>query len=211
MVIGEKNSETLPVFRMIAEAKEAPLFLAEDHPEKDLESDLKGYYQRKNKRTVLTAIEVLNENGWNISAEAIKEGIAGVVKNTGLRGRWEVLRYEPKVICDTAHNKEGLEYAMAQLQDEDYEKLHLVFGVVNDKDLAAVLPLLPENAEYYFCRPNVPRGMDAEFLREKALDSGLSGGAYNSVSEAYEAALGKAGKTDVIYIGGSTFTVAEII
>lgn len=211
VVIGEKNSETLPVFRMIAEAKEAPLFLAEDHPEKDLESDLKGYYQRKNKRTVLTAIEVLNENGWNISAEAIKEGIAGVVKNTGLRGRWEVLRYEPKVICDTAHNKEGLEYAMAQLQDEDYEKLHLVFGVVNDKDLAAVLPLLPENAEYYFCRPNVPRGMDAEFLREKALDSGLSGGAYNSVSEAYEAALGKAGKTDVIYIGGSTFTVAEII
>ena len=211
VVIGEKNSETLPVFRMIAEAKEAPLFLAEDHPEKDLESDLKGYYQRKNKRTVLTAIEVLNENGWNISAEAIKEGIAGVVKNTGLRGRWEVLRYEPKVICDTAHNKEGLEYAMAQLQDEDYEKLHLVFGVVNDKDLAAVLPLLPENAEYYFCRPNVPRGMDAESLREKALDSGLSGGAYNSVSEAYEAALGKAGKTDVIYIGGSTFTVAEII
>jgi len=211
VVIGEKNSETLPVFRMVAEAKEAPLFLAEEHPGKELESDLKGYYQRKNKRTVLTAIEVLNDYGWNISPEAIKAGIGEVVKNTGLRGRWEVLRQEPKVICDTAHNKDGLEYAMAQLQDEEFEKLHLVFGVVNDKDLAAVLPLLPKKANYYFCRPNIPRGMDAEFLREKAGNFRLNGDAYNSVPEAYAAALKNAGKSDVIYVGGSTFTVAEII
>lgn len=211
VVIGETNSETMPVFRRIAETREAPLFVAEDYSGQELESDLKGYYQRKNKKTVLTAIEVLNRGGWNISPAAIKAGIGGVVKNTGLRGRWEVLSLEPKVICDTAHNRDGLEYAMAQLLDEEFENLHLVFGVVSDKDLAAVLPLLPENAKYYFCRPNVPRGMDAEFLRGKASEFKLAGDAYDSVSEAYAAALGKAVNADVIYIGGSTFTVAEII
>ena len=115
------------------------------------------------------------------------------------------------MICDTAHNKEGLEYAMAQLQDEEYGKLHLVFGVVSDKDLGSVLPLLPRKALFYFCKPNIPRGMDAETLKGKAVEAGLTGEAYNSVSEAYAAAVGNAAREDVIYVGGSTFTVAEII
>ena len=211
VVIGEKHSETLPVFKKIAALRNAPLFLSEDYKGKNLESDLKGYYQKKNIRTVLMALETLKQAQWNIPAEATEEGIGNVVWNTGLRGRWEVLRQEPKVICDTAHNKEGLEYAMAQLQDEDFEKLHLVFGVVNDKDLKAVLPLLPEKAHFYFCRPNIPRGMDAEVLKENAEVFGLKGEAYKSVSEAYAAALASAGKADVVYVGGSTFTVAEII
>ena len=211
VVIGEKHSETLPVFKKIAALRNAPLFLSEDYKGKNLESDLKGYYQKKNIRTVLMALETLKQAQWNIPAEATEEGIGNVVWNTGLRGRWEVLRQEPKVICDTAHNKEGLEYAMAQLQDEDFEKLHLVFGVVNDKDLKAVLPLLPEKAHFYFCRPNIPRGMDAEVLKENAEVFGLKGEAFKSVSEAYTAALASAGKADVVYVGGSTFTVAEII
>ena len=211
VVIGEKHSETLPVFKKIAALRNAPLFLSEDYKGKILESDLKGYYQKKNIRTVLMALETLKQAQWNIPAEATEEGIGNVVWNTGLRGRWEVLRQEPKVICDTAHNKEGLEYAMAQLQDEDFEKLHLVFGVVNDKDLKAVLPLLPEKAHFYFCRPNIPRGMDAEVLKENAETFGLKGEAFKSVSEAYAAALASAGKADVVYVGGSTFTVAEII
>ena len=211
VVIGEYTKETLPVFERVADEKEAPLFLTEDHGGNELESDLKGYYQQRNKKTVVTAIEVLNKNGWKISSEAVENGLRRVVKNTGLRGRWEVLREDPKVICDTAHNKDGLKYAMAQLEDEEFEELHPVFGVVNDKDLTAVLPLLPKYGQYYFCRPNIPRGMDANFLREKAAEYGLKGKAFDSVPEAYMTALENAGKADVIYVGGSTFTVAEII
>lgn len=211
VVIGEYTKETLPVFERVADEKEAPLFLAEDHAGNELESDMKGYYQQRNKKTVVTAIEVLNKIGWKISSEAVENGLRRVVKNTGLRGRWDVLREDPKVICDTAHNKDGLKYAMAQLEDEEFEELHLVFGVVNDKDLTAILPLLPKYGRYYFCRPNIPRGMDANFLREKAREYGLQGKALGSVPEAYMAALENAGKADVIYVGGSTFTVAEII
>src|SRR5690606_30737275 len=134
-----------------------------------------------------------------------------VISNTGLRGRWEVLRDKPKVICDTAHNKEGLVYAMKQLQEEKFERLHLVIGVVNDKDLDSVLPIFPKSAAYYFAKPNVPRGLEAEILREKAAENSLFGAVYNSVSDAYEAALLEASNEDVIYVGGSTFTVAEII
>lgn len=211
VVIGEKHSETLPVFQRIASEMESPLILAEDYNGQVLDSDLKGYYQKKNIRTVLAAVRVLKENAWVIPQTAIVAGIGSVIRNTGLRGRWEVLRQHPKVICDTAHNREGLEYAMAQLQDEDFEKLHLVFGVVSDKDLQAVLPLMPKNAIYYFCKPSIPRGMEASVLKEAAANFGLEGDAYNSVSEAYQAALGNAGESDVIYCGGSTFTVAEII
>ncbi len=211
VVIGEVHEETLPVFKRISEERNARLFLAEEHGPKSLESDLKGAYQQKNIKTVLAALHVLKENGWDISSEARKLGLSNVVKNTELRGRWEVLQQNPEVICDTAHNKEGLLYTMSQLQNEEYEQLHLVLGVVNDKDLAAVLPLFPKTAKFYFSKPNVPRGLDAEVLQQKAAEFGLAGTAHSSVSTAYEAALGAAGERDVIYVGGSTFTVAEII
>ncbi|GAB2777884.1 bifunctional folylpolyglutamate synthase/dihydrofolate synthase [Salinimicrobium soli] len=211
VVIGETHPETLPVFRRIAEAKKAPMVLAENYHGGTFTSDLKGAYQVKNIKTVLAAVEVLREHNWQLSKEAVRSGLENVIGNTGLRGRWEVLQEDPKVICDTAHNKEGLEYAMKQLQEEDFEELHLVIGVVSDKDLNSVLPLLPKKAYFYFCRPNIPRGMDAENLQKMAAEKGLFGEAYNSVTDAYEAALHKASPKDVVYVGGSTFTVAEII
>lgn len=208
VVIGEKQKETLPVFRQIAESKNAPMFLAE---EVHYETDLKGLYQKKNTRTVAMTVNVLRQLGWKISPEALSKGLANVIHNTGLRGRWDVIKEAPKVICDTAHNKEGLAFAMQQLLQEKYDKLFLVIGVVNDKDLNAVLPLFPPEAEYFFCRPNIPRGLEAGILKEAAAKNGLFGRSYASVSEAYEAALKKASNEDVIYVGGSTFTVAEII
>lgn len=211
VIIGEFQEETMPVFKRIAEAEAAPLYLAENFDGRLYSSDLKGHYQQKNIRTVLMSLEVLRKLGWNITEEATEAGLQNVIESTGLRGRWEVLRENPRVICDTAHNKEGLVYAMKQLQEEKFEKLHMVIGVVNDKDLEAVLPLFPKNAGYYFSKPNVPRGLDAEILREKAAEKQLFGQAYISVSDAYKAALSKASSKDVIYVGGSTFTVAEII
>lgn len=211
VVIGESTRETLPVFKKRAEFMNAPIFLAEAHATEIPESDLKGAYQKRNIHTALTVLEVLKDKKWKFSSEAIKNGIQNVVKNTGLRGRWEVLQEDPKVIADTAHNKEGLVYVMNQLQEEDFDQLHIVFGVVNDKDLNVILPLLPKTAIFYFCRPNVPRGMDAETLKEKALGFGLKGETYPSVSWAYKAALETAKPNDLIYVGGSTFTVAEIL
>ncbi len=211
VVIGERQEETLPVFTRIASENNAELFLAEAYSGKIFESDLKGYYQKKNIRTLLQAVEVLRKLDWNLPEAAVQKGLENVKNNTGLRGRWEILREQPRVICDTAHNKDGLQYAMQQLQEEEYSNLNLVFGVVNDKDLEAVLPLLPKNAKYFFCRPNIPRGMEAEVLQKEAAKKGLFGEVFNSVPEAYEAALLQASADDVIYVGGSTFTVAEII
>jgi dihydrofolate synthase/folylpolyglutamate synthase len=133
-----------------------------------------------------------------------------VVKNTGLLGRWQQLGENPKVICDTAHNKNGLEIVLKQIQKETFNRLHIVLGVVNDKELSEVLPLFPKNASYYFCKPNIPRGLDAALLQEKALEFGLKGNIYNSVTAAYTDSKKNASKDDFIYIGGSTFVVAEL-
>ncbi len=131
--------------------------------------------------------------------------------NTGLLGRWQQVHSHPKVICDTAHNSHGLKIVLNQIQKENFEQLHFVLGVVNDKDLDSILPLFPKKANYFFCKPNVPRGLDEKILQQKAADFGLMGKVFDSVSEAYEAALQVAGKNDFIYIGGSTFVVAEIV
>lgn len=211
VVIGEYQPETFPVFEKIARGLLAPLYLAENYSGKMFSTDLKGAYQKKNLRTVLMSVEVLRSRDWKLPENSVSQGLRKVIKNTGLHGRWEVIKDAPKVICDTAHNKEGLLYTMQQLQEESGNRLFLVIGVVNDKDLGEVLPLFPKNAKYFFCRPNIPRGLGAELLREKASEKGLVGKAYNSVSEAYDAALQEASADDVIYVGGSTFTVAEII
>ncbi|MGB7784711.1 MAG: folylpolyglutamate synthase/dihydrofolate synthase family protein [Salinimicrobium sp.] len=211
VVIGERQEETLPVFCKIASENNAELFLAEDYSGIIYPSDLKGYYQKKNTKTVLQTIEVLRTAGWEIPEAALRRGLENVIFNTGLRGRWEILQERPRVICDTAHNREGLQFAMQQLQEEQFSNLFVVFGVVNDKDLDAILPLLPKNAKYFFCRPDIPRGMQAEVLQKEAAQKGLFGEVFNSVPEAYEAALLQASEDDVIYVGGSTFTVAEII
>ena len=143
--------------------------------------------------------------------ENIKAGLLNVFKNTKLKGRWQILQEKPKVICDTAHNKEGLKYTLKQLQQEKYNRLHIVLGVVSDKDLDSVLPLFPKNAAYYFCKPNIQRGLSEEVLKEKSEDFKLLGKKFSSVKKAYKKALSNANQEDIIYVGGSTFVVAEVI
>ena len=158
----------------------------------------------------MAAIESLR-NSFDFSEDSIKKGFLNVVVNTGLLGRWQVLRTEPKVVCDTAHNSHGLKIVLNQIQKEQFETLYFVLGVVNDKDLDEVLPLFPKYAKYYFCKPNVLRGLDAELLQKKASTFGLIGDVCNSVTDAYLRALKVAKKKDFVYIGGSNFVVAEII
>jgi dihydrofolate synthase/folylpolyglutamate synthase len=212
VIIGEYTPETKPVF--LAKAKEcnSEIYFASDLVSETYPSDLIGDYQIHNKKTVLQTISVLNsQNEFIITPQNVKSGLLNVVKNTGLQGRWQQLREFPKVICDTAHNKNGLEIVLNQIQKEDFDALHIVFGVVNDKDLDEILPLFPKKVIYYFCKPNIPRGLDAVILKQKASTFELKGEVYNSVSEAYQKAMKNAGATDFIYIGGSTFVVAEIL
>ncbi len=211
-VIGQYNSETKAVFEKKAALEESPLFFASDQITEDFASPLNGNYQMHNKKTVLQTIRVLQSlHLYNITEENIATGFLKVVENTGLQGRWQQLQVNPLVICDTAHNSDGLKSVLDQIQQQDYEKLHIVMGVVNDKDLAEILPLFPKVATYYFCKPDIPRGLNANILREKALDYSLHGNAFHSVSDAYNAAKKNSTKSDLIFIGGSTFVVAEIL
>lgn len=212
VVIGEYTSKTKPVFEKKASETQSEIFFASDIIQETYPSVLLGDYQKQNKKTVLQAIRVLqSQKQFQISEENIKNGFWNVVKNTGLQGRWQQLKQVPKVICDTAHNKHGLEIVMNQVNNQKFDKLHIVLGVVNDKDLDDVLPLFPKNATYYFCRPDIPRGLDASTLQQKATSFGLNGKVYNSVTEAYKNALENASESDFIYVGGSTFVVAEIL
>ena len=212
VIIGEYTAETKPVFLAKAKECESEIYFASDLISEAYPSDLIGDYQIHNKKTVLQTIAVLDQGKiYNISTKNIQNGLLNVVKNTGLQGRWQQLGEFPKVICDTAHNKNGLEIVLNQIQKETFDTLHIVLGVVNDKDLDEILPLFPKKAIYYFCKPNLARGLDASILKQKASTFNLNGEVYNSVSEAYEKSLENASKSDFIYIGGSTFVVAEIL
>jgi dihydrofolate synthase/folylpolyglutamate synthase len=212
VVIGEYSLETKPVFIAKANTTQSEIFFASDTISNDYPSDLKGEYQVSNKKTAIQTLRLLNSiPGFEISETDIKYGFLNVGKNTGLHGRWQQLNSAPKTICDTAHNKHGLDIVLNQLKKEEFDTLHFVFGVVNDKDLNEILPLFPKNAIYYFCKPNMPRGLDAKILEQKSVEFGLIGKVYNSVSEAYESAKKNATASDFIYIGGSTFVVAEIL
>ena len=211
VVIGEYTPETKLVFIEKAKKNNSEIYFASDTIKNTFPSDLKGDYQEQNKKTVLQTIQILNsQNRFKVADENIKEGLLHVVKNTGLYGRWQQINNSPKVICDTAHNKPGLQITLKQTQAEEFDSLHIVLGVVNDKDLDEILPLFPKNATYYFCKPNIPRGLDAPILQQKALEYGLNGKVFNSVSKAYDKALQSAKPSDFIYVGGSTFVVAEI-
>ncbi len=211
VVIGETQKETAPVFIELANKNNAKILFADAEVIETFTSDLTGIYQSKNIITVIQAIKELQNKGYNISHQNIKQGLLHVVKNTGLMGRWQVLSTNPKVVCDTGHNRDGLSYVMKQLSNEVFDTLHIVFGVVNDKDLTSIIDILPKNAIYYFCKPDIPRGFDAKELKSVLNGYGLKGEAYNSVNEAYNNALDKASLNDFIFIGGSTFVVAEII
>ncbi|MBB1192290.1 bifunctional folylpolyglutamate synthase/dihydrofolate synthase [Flavobacterium sp. SOK18b] len=212
VIIGEYTSETKPVFLTKAKEGNSEIYFASDLITESYPSDLIGDYQMHNKKTVIQTIQVLNkQTEFEITPQNMQDGLLHVVKNTGLQGRWQQIHTAPKVICDTAHNKNGLEIVLKQIQKEKFDTLHVVLGVVNDKDLEEILPLFPKNAKYYFCKPNIPRGLDASNLQQKAALFALQGEVYNSVSEAYQIALQNAIETDFIYLGGSTFVVAEIL
>ncbi|PWH83468.1 tetrahydrofolate synthase [Algibacter marinivivus] len=211
VVIGETQDETTHVFKTLAEKNKTELVFADKVIKEHYKSDLVGTYQSKNIKTTIQSIKELRKQGFSISDENLKVGLLSVIKNTCLLGRWQILNDKPKVVCDTGHNREGLTYVMQQLKNEKFDSLHMVFGVVSDKDLRSIVDLLPKEATYYFCKPNISRGLDAKVLREKFSEYNLKGSDYKSVSEAYKTALNTASKDDFIFVGGSTFVVAEII
>lgn len=208
VIIGERQEETTPVFEAKARDTQSEITFASDHSVA-YASDLLGNYQRKNANTAAKVFQQLKK--FEVSEDQLNTGLMNVVMNTNFKGRWQVLNETPKVICDTAHNKEGLSIVMEQLEEEPYERLHVVLGVVNDKKLDDILHFFPKRARYYFCKPNIPRGLDALELQSIAKDFDLLGSVYNSVSKAYQEAFQNSSKKDIVYVGGSTFVVAEVI
>jgi dihydrofolate synthase/folylpolyglutamate synthase len=184
----------------------------EGHPYlSEVISSLTGKYQEKNIITIIAVCEILNKLLYAIPVDAIRNGIRNVIRNTGLKGRWQVLSRSPLTICDTGHNEGGLSDVLAQISETPYEHLHFVFGVVNDKEIDHILGMLPKDATYYFCKANIPRGLDQDELRTKARFTGLTGLSYPSVMDALNAAKENASCNDLIFIGGSTFVVAEVV
>ncbi|MCD8411705.1 bifunctional folylpolyglutamate synthase/dihydrofolate synthase [Tenacibaculum finnmarkense] len=208
VVVGERQKEVEKVFIDKANECNAKIVFASDQ-DYSYKTDLLGDYQSKNVKTAVKAIRQLKD--FVVSEQNIKNGLLKVVENTNLKGRWQILQQHPKVICDTAHNKEGLIYTLAQLKNEQYKNLHIVLGVVSDKDLAAILPMFPQNARYYFCKPNIIRGLSEKKLKDTAEVFNLTGDLFGSVNEAFEVSKTQANSKDCIYIGGSTFVVAEIL
>lgn len=235
VVIGTTQTETKKVFEEVAALKLAPLFFADQeytigYGLTDLEGnpllsvnkngnrlynqlklDLKGTYQQLNLPAVLKTVELLRDMGWEISEEDLLRGLANARKMTGLMGRWQVLGYNPLLVCDTAHNAEGMELVVQQITQTPYEKLHFVLGLVKDKDPEKLLALLPKEAAYYFTKASIPRAMDEKQLARLAADFGLTGLSYSSVLKAFDTARSRAGKNDMVFVGGSTFVVAEIL
>jgi dihydrofolate synthase/folylpolyglutamate synthase len=237
VVIGETQDVVKSVFEKKAKTEKAPIRFADEEFQlsglhhtktipplltlnvkagkntlhKNLRCGLPGIYQQKNIVTVLSAIDSLRESGFIISDKAIRKGFQNVVALTGLQGRWQVIAKKPLTIADTGHNEAGIKEVVAQLKKTPHKKLHIVFGVVNDKDPSKVLALLPKNATYYFCRANLPRSMDSAELAQKAAKSGLKGKSYSTVKKALEAAQIAALQGDMVFVGGSTFVVAEVI
>tara|TARA_R110002033_G_scaffold166331_2_gene204934 strand:- start:21153 stop:22364 length:1212 start_codon:yes stop_codon:yes gene_type:complete len=209
VVISETQNEIVDVFKTIAENKNAPILFADTQVKGTYETSLLGDYQSKNIKGVLGVFKMLNS--FKVTQEHIKEGLLKVVENTGLLGRWQMLSTHPKVLCDTAHNSEGLQIVMQQLQKQKFDRLHMVIGFVKDKDLNAIFPFLPKDASYYFCSPAIERGLNEDELKMKSLDYGFQGDSYSSVNKAYKQALKMAKANDLLYIGGSTFVVAEVL
>ena len=236
VVVSQTQAEVAPVFEREAAAKLAHLvfadriyqaaFLAEPAPETGLrpvgvtqhgrpylpnaELGLPGDYQQYNLPGVLATLDELRAQGFRITEAAVRTGLRQVTSLTGLRGRWSIIGRRPLVVCDTGHNPAGLRLVVAQLRRLPHRQLHLVLGTVNDKDVAEMLTLLPSEAIYYFCAANIPRALPAPELARQAAAAGLRGQAYGSVSTAVAAARAAATAEDVVFIGGSTFVVAEV-
>ena len=229
IIIGEHNEETRPVFEAEATEKQAPIIFAQESPMvvskgsdanydiyqttsyKDLQVALCGYCQEKNVNTLLHAIGELQRIGYNINESAVREGFAHVCQLTGLMGRWQQLSASPRLICDTGHNIGGFQYIVPQILAQPCKQLRIVFGMVNDKDINAVLALMPKHAIYYFAQASVARALPCQELQALAAKHELHGSTYSTVAEATRAALTEADKEDFIYVGGSSFIVADLL
>ncbi len=238
VIIGERQHEIEQVFIDKAASQHADIRFASDHfgiiqndqpadqalrnvtvvpaqanaqASYQLQLDLTGTYQLKNVKSVLLAVEELNKQGFVITTDQVKQALAKVKTLTGLQGRWQTLSTHPLTICDTGHNPDGIQEVLKNIAAIQFDHLHFVLGMVNDKDITKVLKLLPQNATYYFCRPDLPRGLEAESLQEQAQAVGLQGEVYPSVLQALKAAQQKATDRDLVFAGGSTFVVAEIV
>ena len=231
IIVGEKQAEIADVFEnkaieanakilfasdcwTITPKETAPLLVVNAHSSKqnlELALDLRGSYQVKNLAGVLTAVDELREQGFKISEENLKTALKQVSSLTGLQGRWQTLQQEPLVICDTGHNEDGIKEVLKNITNTPHQNLHMVWGMVKDKDVRKILELLPKKANYYFCQPNIPRGKPTEELAQEAQKYQLKGQAYTSVAEAYQQALSHAKPNDLVFVGGSTFVVAEVL
>ena len=214
VVIGETTPETKPVFLEKAQTTGAPIYFAEENDREDypgIEYELKGLYQQKNARTILTALPLLKEAGYRLDGQAVRSGFARVVELTGLMGRWQKLQDSPTLICDTGHNVGGITYITEQLKQQTYRQLHIIIGMVNDKDIRGVLALLPREATYYFTKASVKRALPESELQELAETAGLEGHCYPDVPAAVRAAQEKSLPEDFIFVGGSSFIVADLL
>lgn len=211
VIIGEQRGFLKSRFRESALKKNAPVHFVNQR-RKALQSDLKGSYQKPNARMAVTLIEhLISSNQIKVSHEDIQQGLLKVVENTQLRGRYEILGLQPKVICDTAHNTAGIKLLMNQIEHENYRQLHVVMGVVNDKEVDAVLKLMPHEAAYYIASPDIPRGMNTEVLSSFMTKHNLQHDDFQNIPLALKAARDHAHENDLILITGSTFVIAEVI
>jgi len=235
VIIGESHPQTGMIFNGIAKERSAPLVFADQDFQvergalskdnrqiitvrkggrvvyKDLSVDLLGIYQSKNICTLISAVEHLRVLGWIIPESALRNGLEKVCENTGLMGRWQIIGSAPQIICDTGHNEGGMREVVSQIRLTPHQKLHFIIGMVNDKDIASVLNLLPREAVYYFTKAAIPRALDENQLMKMAAFFNLHGESFPSVAEAMTAAKQNAEKDDLIFVGGSTFIVAEAI
>jgi dihydrofolate synthase/folylpolyglutamate synthase len=212
VVIGAMREEAREVMIETALKHQAPMIDASRIPSALVpDGALKGHYQIENRATAFMALRVLAALGWNVNEEHIAQGFERVVELTGLLGRWQKLNDAPLTIADVAHNEDGIRTVLAQIQQTPHKRLHFVLGVVGDKDVSRVLKLLPPAATYYFCKADIPRGLDAQELKKQAFECQLFGETFVSVQRAYEAACANAAQDDLVFIGGSIFTVAEVL
>jgi len=235
VVVGESHPETLPVFKRIAGELNAPMTIADNLCHIDTSSGtadgfqlfhakingkvrypnlkcaLLGHYQRKNTATLLIAVDQLRRSGFTLEDSVVYAGIRNVIKNTGLAGRWQVICHSPTIICDTAHNYDGLKQVFQQVAETPHERLHIILGFVSDKDTGSILGFLPADASYYFTRLSVPRTMDEKELASRAHDNGLMGPSFPRIAEAFAAMKKNAGPNDLGLVTGSTFLVADFL
>lgn len=228
VVIGEYNAETRPVFEKKALEENAAITLAQDEQEitsassgngmtyqtksfGEIHGELGGLYQAKNANTILSACKILSGMGVITSAESVRKGFANVTESTGLRGRWEKLQEHPTAICDTGHNVGGWEYLSQQIKAQECRELRMVFGMVDDKDIDTVCKMLPQNAAYYFTQASTHRAIPAEKVKEEGERHGLKGKTFGSVELAYRQALADAAADDFIFVGGSSYIVADLL